>query len=98
MESMNVDPSTVIGAAICLLMWAAGIVSNVARRLRSQNITLKQYWTVDFGRSIVSVLVSVAAILLFFYNREQSVFAYFSIGYIADSLINKADAQTPESK
>ena len=98
MDSMNVDPSTVIGAAICLLMWAAGIISNVSRRMRSKAITFKQYWTVDAGRSMVSVLVSVAAILLFFYNKEQSVFAYFSIGYIADSLINKADAQSPEAQ
>lgn len=98
MDSMNVDPTTLIGAAICILMWLAGIVSNVGRRMRSQSITFSQYWTLDASRSAVSILVSVAAILLFFLNKEQSVFAYFSIGYIADSMINKADAQSPEAK
>jgi hypothetical protein len=89
----NVDPSTVMGEVVCVLFWMAGILSNMARQMKKQNLTFKQYWTVDGFYSFAALFVSIALIILFYINKENSVFAYFSVGYIVDSFINKAEAQ-----
>lgn len=93
----NVDPSTVLGESVCVLFWAAGILSNMSRRLSKQNITFRQYWTVDAFHSFASLFVSIALIILFYMNKETSVFAYFSVGYVIDSFINKAESGLGET-
>ena len=90
----NIDPSTLSGAVVCVLFWVSGIITNASRRMKKQSMSFKQYWTVDWAHSLTSLLISIALLILFFVNKQNSVFMYFSAGYIIDSLINKAEAQT----
>ena len=93
----NADPSTLLGEIVCILFWVAGILSNMARRMNKQKLTFRQYWTVDSFHSFASMFVSIALIILFYMNKENSVFMYFSVGYMVDSFINKAESGLGES-
>ena len=89
---MNIvmDPATHMGIAICLLLWAAGVVSNVGRRMQKQGIGFRQYWMTDWSYSVAATFVSIAGVIYLLSVKETSPFMYFSVGYIADSFINRA--------
>ena len=89
----NVDPNTVLGECVCVMFWLAGVITNMSRRMQKQGLSFKQYWTVDAAHSIASMFVSVAMLILFYVNKQNSVFMYFAVGYMIDSFINKAEAQ-----
>ena len=92
MENLSVDPSSSLGLTVVILVGLAGLITNAGRRMRNQKISFIQYFSTDAWYSIVSILISVAALLVFYINKESSLFAYFGVGYIADSFINKARA------
>ena len=94
MGSLTVEMlSQPLGVAVVSMIWLAGILTNAIRRARKSNLSLQSYFSTNLGYTVVSVLVSVAAFLMLYINKETSGFEYFSVGYIADSFINKAEAQ-----
>ena len=89
---MSMDPTTFAGMAVCLLMWLAGVISNAGRTMHKQGLGFVEYWKTDWTYSVAATFVSIAGAIYLLSTHETSAFMYFSVGYIADSFINRAES------
>ena len=83
---------TITQIALAALMWLMGLASHYLKKCIREKIGFKEYWTSHPNESVLSVVGGIAALIVLLNAGETDLFVFFGAGYIADSLINKAEA------
>lgn len=75
---------------INLLAVVAGLMAHVWKKMRSESVTFKQYWTM-YGMNSVATITALATsfISMMTMAPDTPVYAYFMMAYMGDSLLNK---------
>lgn len=75
-------------------VFIAGLITHVYKKMKNEDITFKQYWKNNGYRSAASIGTLVTTFLGMAVMGDVSLFNYFSVAYMSDSLVNKAPKKT----
>lgn len=75
---------------INLIVFIAGALANTYKQMKTENITFVKYWRTHSTRSFASIITLIASFVALLATGAAPLYAYFSIAYMSDSVINKA--------
>lgn len=77
--------------AINLVVFLLGALANVSRRMLTNNVSFYSYWSKHKYRSMASVITLLVSFLaLITADTAAPLYAFFSIAYMSDSMMNKS--------
>lgn len=76
-----------------LAVFLAGVFANVFQKMKQAQVSFKQYWTLHGWTSLLSLSALATSFLtLLTATPAAPLYAYFSVAYVGDALINKVPA------
>lgn len=75
---------------INLVAFKCGVLLHVLKTMKQDKITFFDYWRSHAGRSLASIATLSVAFIALQVAGDSPLYAYFSIAYLGDSLVNKS--------
>lgn len=71
------------------LAWLGGILTRFAQQVNIEKIDFRQYFVERPMLTAASLCISLAITIVLFLQGETNIITYFSVTFVAETLINK---------
>ena len=84
------EDGSLLTASINMAAFVAGLGVNVYGKMKAEDISFGEYWNMYGKNSVASIGTLATAFAGLHFMADAPIYAYFSVAYMSDSLVNKA--------